>query len=197
MSESSSSEAKAPEPSPPAPTHLRVRDRPIPPRIARSPPTTRPLGPARRPAHPDHRRPARVLLRRGRRAPPLLRPPHRCRGHKNRPARSHARIHPFCRRHPTDAPNCPCRRCQRSNPQRRTNRRAARAVLGNRASSGSSRRPRRNRRCNRQPTRQQPIPDLTAAVKRSIRRGLDLPMSAAIQQDAQTARRLANTLSDR
>lgn len=40
-------------------------------------------------------------------------------------------------------------------------------------------------------------PDLTAAVKRSIRRGLDLPMSAAIQQDAQTARRLANTLSDR
>ena len=40
-------------------------------------------------------------------------------------------------------------------------------------------------------------PDLIAAVKRSIRRGLDLPMSAAIQQDAQTARRLANTLSDR
>ena len=40
-------------------------------------------------------------------------------------------------------------------------------------------------------------PELTAAVKRSIRRGLDLPMSAAIRQDAQTARRLANTLSDR
>ena len=40
-------------------------------------------------------------------------------------------------------------------------------------------------------------PDLTAAVKRSIRRGLDLPMSAAIRQDAQTARRLANTLTDR
>jgi enoyl-CoA hydratase/carnithine racemase len=40
-------------------------------------------------------------------------------------------------------------------------------------------------------------PELSAAVKRSIRRGLDLPMSAAIRQDAQTARRLANTLSDR
>ena len=40
-------------------------------------------------------------------------------------------------------------------------------------------------------------PALTAAVKRSIRRGLDLPMSAAIRQDTQTARRLANTLSDR
>ncbi len=40
-------------------------------------------------------------------------------------------------------------------------------------------------------------PELTAAVKRSIRRGLDLPMSAAIRKDTQTARRLANTLSDR
>jgi enoyl-CoA hydratase/carnithine racemase len=39
--------------------------------------------------------------------------------------------------------------------------------------------------------------DLTSAVKRSVRRGLDLPMSAAIRQDAQTARRLANRLSDR
>ena len=38
---------------------------------------------------------------------------------------------------------------------------------------------------------------LTAALKRSLRRGLDLPMSAAIRQDALTARRLANTLSDR
>ena len=38
---------------------------------------------------------------------------------------------------------------------------------------------------------------LIAALKRSIRRGLDLPMSAAIRQDTQTARRLANTLSDR
>ena len=40
-------------------------------------------------------------------------------------------------------------------------------------------------------------PALTAALKRSLRRGLDLPMSAAIRQDALTARRLANTLSDR
>lgn len=39
--------------------------------------------------------------------------------------------------------------------------------------------------------------ELTSAVKRSVRRGLDLPMSAAIRQDAQTARRLANRLSDR
>lgn len=39
-------------------------------------------------------------------------------------------------------------------------------------------------------------PELTAELKRSIRRGLDLPMSAAIRQDAQTARRLANRLSD-
>lgn len=40
-------------------------------------------------------------------------------------------------------------------------------------------------------------PERVAAVKRSIRRGLDLPMSAAIRQDAQTARRLANRMSDR
>ena len=40
-------------------------------------------------------------------------------------------------------------------------------------------------------------PAIAAAVKRSIRRGLDLPMSAAIRQDALTARRLANTMSDR
>lgn len=40
-------------------------------------------------------------------------------------------------------------------------------------------------------------PAVTAALKRSIRRGLDLPMSAAIRQDTQTARRLANRLSDR
>ncbi len=40
-------------------------------------------------------------------------------------------------------------------------------------------------------------PALIAALKRSLRRGLDLPMSAAIRQDALTARRLANTLSDR
>ncbi|MCY3568102.1 MAG: enoyl-CoA hydratase/isomerase family protein [Chloroflexi bacterium] len=40
-------------------------------------------------------------------------------------------------------------------------------------------------------------PAVAAAVKRSIRRGLDLPMSTAIRQDALTARRLANTLSDR
>ena len=40
-------------------------------------------------------------------------------------------------------------------------------------------------------------PVLTATLKRSIRRGLDLPISAAIRQDAQTARRLRNTLSDR
>ena len=38
---------------------------------------------------------------------------------------------------------------------------------------------------------------VVAAVKRSIRQGLDLPMSGAIRQDAQTARRLANRLSDR
>ena len=38
---------------------------------------------------------------------------------------------------------------------------------------------------------------LVAALKRSLRRGLDLPMSAAIRQDTQTARRLANRLSDR
>ena len=40
-------------------------------------------------------------------------------------------------------------------------------------------------------------PALVAALKRSLRRGLDLPMSAAIRQDTQTARRLANRLSDR
>lgn len=40
-------------------------------------------------------------------------------------------------------------------------------------------------------------PAVTAALKRSIRRGLDLPMSAAIRRDTQTARRLANRLSDR
>ncbi len=40
-------------------------------------------------------------------------------------------------------------------------------------------------------------PALVAAVKQSIRRGLDLPLSTAIQRDALTARRLANTLSDR
>ena len=40
-------------------------------------------------------------------------------------------------------------------------------------------------------------PAVTAAVKRSIRRGLDLPMSAAIRQDALTAMRLTNTMSDR
>ncbi|MYD54069.1 MAG: enoyl-CoA hydratase/isomerase family protein [Chloroflexi bacterium] len=40
-------------------------------------------------------------------------------------------------------------------------------------------------------------PAVTAALKRSIRRGLDLPKSAAIRQDTQTARRLANRLSDR
>ena len=40
-------------------------------------------------------------------------------------------------------------------------------------------------------------PALTAAVKRSIRRGLDLPMSAAIRQDTLTARRLRHTLLDR
>lgn len=40
-------------------------------------------------------------------------------------------------------------------------------------------------------------PGIAAAVKRSIRRGIDLPMSTAIRQDALTARRLANTLSDR
>ena len=40
-------------------------------------------------------------------------------------------------------------------------------------------------------------PAVVAAVKRSIRQGLDLPMSGAIRQDAQIARRLANRLSDR
>lgn len=40
-------------------------------------------------------------------------------------------------------------------------------------------------------------PAVVAAVKRSIRQGLDLPKSGAIRQDAQTARRLANRLSDR
>ena len=40
-------------------------------------------------------------------------------------------------------------------------------------------------------------PAVTAAVKRSIRRGLDLPMSAAIRQDTLTARRLSHTLTDR
>ncbi|MYA01451.1 MAG: enoyl-CoA hydratase/isomerase family protein [Chloroflexi bacterium] len=40
-------------------------------------------------------------------------------------------------------------------------------------------------------------PAVTAALKRSIRRGLDLSMSAAIRRDTQTARRLANRLSDR
>lgn len=40
-------------------------------------------------------------------------------------------------------------------------------------------------------------PAVAAALKRSIRRGLDLPISAAIRQDTQTARRLANRLSDR
>ena len=39
-------------------------------------------------------------------------------------------------------------------------------------------------------------PAVTAAVKRSIRRGLDLPMSAAIRQDTLTARRLSHTLTD-
>ena len=39
-------------------------------------------------------------------------------------------------------------------------------------------------------------PAIAAALKRSIRRGLDLPMSAAIRQDTLTARRLAHTLSD-
>ena len=36
--------------------------------------------------------------------------------------------------------------------------------------------------------------DILAALKRSLRRGLDLPLGAAIQQDALTATRLANTL---
>ncbi len=40
-------------------------------------------------------------------------------------------------------------------------------------------------------------PELVAAVKRSICCGLELPLSTAIRQDALTARRLANTLSDR
>lgn len=40
-------------------------------------------------------------------------------------------------------------------------------------------------------------PDLATALKLSVRRGLDLPISAAIQRDTLTARRLANTLSDR
>ena len=40
-------------------------------------------------------------------------------------------------------------------------------------------------------------PLVVSAVKRSVRRGLDLPLSAAISSDAQTFRRLANTLSDR
>ncbi len=40
-------------------------------------------------------------------------------------------------------------------------------------------------------------PAVTAAVKRSMRRGLDLPMSAAIRQDTLTARRLSHTLTDR
>ncbi len=40
-------------------------------------------------------------------------------------------------------------------------------------------------------------PQVISAVKRGIRRGLDLPLSTAIAQDAQTFRRLANTLSDR
>ena len=40
-------------------------------------------------------------------------------------------------------------------------------------------------------------PALTAALKHSIRRGLDLPISAAIRQDTLTARRLPHTLSDR
>ena len=39
-------------------------------------------------------------------------------------------------------------------------------------------------------------PELISAVKRSIRRGLDLPMSAAIRQDTLTARRLRHTLTD-
>ena len=39
-------------------------------------------------------------------------------------------------------------------------------------------------------------PAVTAAVKRGIRRGLDLPMSAAIRQDTLTARRLSHTLTD-
>ena len=37
-------------------------------------------------------------------------------------------------------------------------------------------------------------PNVASAVKRSIRRGLDLPLATAIQRDTQTARRLANTL---
>ena len=40
-------------------------------------------------------------------------------------------------------------------------------------------------------------PELISAVKDSVRRGLDLPLGTAIRRDAQTARRLANTLSDR
>ncbi len=40
-------------------------------------------------------------------------------------------------------------------------------------------------------------PALTAALKRSLRRGLDLPLAAAIQQDTLTARRLGHRLNDR
>ena len=40
-------------------------------------------------------------------------------------------------------------------------------------------------------------PALVSAVKRSLRRGLDLPLSAALLRDTQTARRLSDTLTDR
>ncbi len=39
-------------------------------------------------------------------------------------------------------------------------------------------------------------PAVTAAVKRSIRRGLELPLAAAVERDAQTARRLRSKLTD-
>ena len=40
-------------------------------------------------------------------------------------------------------------------------------------------------------------PELLAAAKRSIRRGAELPLAAAIAHDAQTARRLRSRLTDR
>ena len=40
-------------------------------------------------------------------------------------------------------------------------------------------------------------PSVAQAIKHSLRRGLDLPLSTAIARDALTARRLARTLSDR
>ncbi len=40
-------------------------------------------------------------------------------------------------------------------------------------------------------------PARIAAVKRSIRRGLDLPLAAAIRRDTQTARRLRSTITNR